>query len=239
MCFSQTRQRCGRCVYCEVKKRNYITTLHQRVAQSYFIVFKHTSSLEVLHLLSPVCTCPLYILSCLSPHQVSLLAPRWFSVMECVLVVSFSFPPLSLPLSMGTLGLRQSCVAMAAGCVAELRTPGIWSLSPQSPSLLFIPPFSQVSFGAAEAISTTLSLSLSLTYSVSAQSITPRSRLTYVMRHIYLKTKFMSIPVPVPLSLPSIFPPPRFTFSVVVCTSFPSPFPCGGSNTALWDTTVP
>lgn len=152
------------------------------------------------------------------------------------------FPFLShrcLCLSMGTLGLRQSCVAMAAGYVAELRTPGIWSLSPQSPSLLFIPPFSQVSFGAAEAISTSFSLSLSLTYSVSAQSITPRSRLTYVMRHIYLKTKFMSILVPVPLSLPSIFPPPRFTFSIVVCTSFPSPFPCGGSNTALWDTTVP
>lgn len=38
-CFSQTRQRCGRCVYCEVKKRNYITILHQRKAHSYFIVF--------------------------------------------------------------------------------------------------------------------------------------------------------------------------------------------------------
>lgn len=58
------------------------------------------------------------------------LPPRCVSVMECVLVVAFPFPSLSLPLSMGTLGLRQSCVAMAAGCVAELCTPGIWSLSP-------------------------------------------------------------------------------------------------------------
>lgn len=81
-------------------------------------------------LLSLVCTCSLYILPCLSPRQVSLLPPRCISVMECVLVVAFSFPSLSLPLSMGTLGLRQSCVAMAAGYVAELCTPGIWSLSP-------------------------------------------------------------------------------------------------------------
>lgn len=42
---------------------------------------------------------------------------------------------VSLPLSMGTLGLRQSCVAMAAGRVAELRTPGIWSLSLALPAI--------------------------------------------------------------------------------------------------------
>lgn len=114
-----------------------------------------------MDLLSLVGTCPLYRLSCISPCQVSLLPPRCISVMECVLVVAFPFPSLSLPLSMGTLGLRQSRVAMAAGCVAELCTPGIWSLSPYSPSLLFIPPSSQVFFGVAEAISTRLSLSLS------------------------------------------------------------------------------
>lgn len=49
--------------------------------------------------------------------------------MECVLVVAFTFPSLSSPLSMGTLGLRQSFVVKATSCVAELRTPGIWSLS--------------------------------------------------------------------------------------------------------------
>lgn len=65
----------------------------------------------------------------ISPCQVSLLPLHCISVMECALAVAFSFPSLSLPLSMGTLGLRQSCVAMAAGSVAELRTPGIWSLS--------------------------------------------------------------------------------------------------------------
>lgn len=76
-----------------------------------------------------------------------------FSVMECVLVAC-SFPSLSLPLSMGTLGLRQSSVAMAVGRVAELGTPGIWSLSfaLRTLSFQFIPPFCQVFFGAAEVL---------------------------------------------------------------------------------------
>ena len=39
----------------------------------------------------------------------------------------------------------------------------------------------------------------------SPQPITLKSTLTYVMRHVDLKTKFMSIPAPVPLSLPSSF----------------------------------
>lgn len=70
-------------------------------------------------------------------------------------------------------------------------------------------------------------------------SITLKSTLTYIMRHIYLKTKFMSIPYRLclyhylPLSTSSF----HFLYS---CLYFvPSPFPCGGSNTALRDTTVP
>lgn len=150
-----------------------------------------------------VCTCPLYILSCISPCQVSLLPLRCVSVMECVLVVAFSFPSLSLPLSMGTLGLRQSCVAMAAGCVAELCTPGIWSLSLFLVSLspiysTFLSGFLWCSRGYQHP-------SLSFSLSHSPQPIALKSTLTYVMRHIYLKTKFMSIRAPVLLSLPSSF----------------------------------
>lgn len=78
--------------------------------------------------LSQVCTCS-HVLPRLSPCSVSLDPPLHVSVMECVCVVAFSFPSLSSPLSMGTLGLRQSFVVKATGCVAELPTPGIWSLS--------------------------------------------------------------------------------------------------------------
>lgn len=47
--------------------------------------------------------------------------------------------------------------------------------------------------------------SLALSVAQPQQPITLKSTLTYVMRHIYLKTEFMSIPEPVPLSLPSSF----------------------------------
>lgn len=74
-------------------------------------------------------------------HLAEAPSTLYVSVMECVLVVAFPFPPLSLPLSMGTLGLRQSFVVKATSCVAELRTPGIWSLSLSLPvffPLLFL-----------------------------------------------------------------------------------------------------
>lgn len=123
-------------------------------------------------------------------HLAEAPSTLYVSVMECVLVVAFPFPPLSLPLSMGTLGLRQSFVVKATSCVAEQRTPGIWSLS-LSPCILssplFIPPFSQVFFGVAEA-SRTLPFSVSL----ALLSLSPSSTHSCIMRHIQLKTKFVS-----------------------------------------------
>lgn len=145
MCFSKARQSCilrqwnGHLVlgYIFANCRNYITTPHhfQDYLSFFTNIFCLISLLPQICLHPPllICTCPLYILLWFLPCQVPLspLPPSSppISVMECVLVVAFSFPSLSLPLSMGTLGLRQSCVAMATGCVAELCTPGIWSLS--------------------------------------------------------------------------------------------------------------
>lgn len=168
--------------------------------------------------------------------HLALLPLRWVSVMECVLVVAFSFPSLSLPLCMGTLGLRQSCVAMAAGYVAELCTPGIWSLS-LSPYLhsLFSSIYSTFLSGFLRCSRSYQHPSLPLFFSHSHQPITLKSTLTYAMRHIYLKTKCMSVAVPVPLSLLSSF---HHLISLSLY-SIPTSLPCGGSNTALRDTTVP
>ncbi len=98
--------------------------------------------------------------------------------------------------------------------------------------------FSQVFFGVAEAIS--IRLSPSLSFFQSPQPNTLKTPLTYIMRHIYLKTKFMSIPVPVSLLYHYLSLSTSSFHSLCSCLYFvPSPFPCGGSNAALRDTMVP
>lgn len=151
--------------------------------------------------LSQVCTCS-HALPCLSP-------PLHVSVMECVLVVAFSFPSLSSPLSMGTLGLRQSFVVKATSCVAELRTPGIWSLSLSVFfPLLFL-------------------FHLSLRFSLVLQRLAEHPVLFFLMlssafhpqkySHMHNETHTVENKICVLRFYHSLpFPPPHFTFSVVV-----------------------
>lgn len=159
--------------------------------------------------------------------------------MECACCFRL-FPIAVLPLSVGTLGLRQSCVAMAAGCVAELCTPGIWSLSRciVSISLPFIPSFSQFFLRCSRGYQRpAFSQLLSVSTAYHPQKYTHIRNETHrpiLENKMHVHTSAcMCFYQYLPLSTSSF----HFLCS---CLHFISwPFPCGGSTTALRDTTVP
>lgn len=131
------------------------------------------------------------------------------SLLECVLVVSFFSS--SSPMSAGTLGLRQSSVAMAAGRVAE--TPSTWDLG-----VSLFPPH-PLSFPLL--FSYLFHLSVRSAFGWLSQSITLRTRRTYIMRHICLKSKIHVRTGSVATSLCVLSTPLPRTSSVVVSSLGP------------------
>lgn len=234
------------CIF--VSNHSHITTPPSLPGLFFFSFNTHLppnfcSAVRLLHVDFPrlVRTCPPRTLLCVSPCQVPLpplLPPRRISVTECApLVVAVSFPSSSLCLSAwGLWDCGRAALpwqrAVLPNCVHLGFGVSLWL------SLLFIPPLSQVFFWCSRGYQQPPPPSPSS--SLRLHSLSPlKSTLTYVMRHTHLKTK-IHVHTSACVSLAaSLSPPPHFTFSVVVSTSFPSPFPCGGSDTALRDTTVP
>ena len=214
MCFSLARHSC---VLCRVKWTSGLRAVHSPIA----IILSHRritsrgsflSSFDLTHVsclislrreicvdpLSLVCTCPLYIHFPASHLAKSSL---YFSDGMCS-CCCLLFPIAVFASQRGDFGIAAELRCHGSGlCCRTVYTWDLESLSVVSLSPIYSTFSSQVFFGVAEAISTPLPLS----FSQSPQPITLKSTLTYVMRHIYMKTKFMSIPVPVPLSLPSSF----------------------------------
>lgn len=90
-----------------------------------------------------------------------------------------------------------------------------------SPSLLFIPPSSQVFFGVAEAISSPLSLSLSASHPSLSTAYHPQTY-SHIRNETHILENKIHVHTGACASITTfLFPPPHFTFSVVVSTPFP------------------
>lgn len=144
-------------------------------------------------LLSLVCTCPLFI-SLLSTPSLFPLSLLYFTDGMCS-CCCLLFPIAVFASQHGDFGIAAELRCHGSGLCC--RTVYTWDL--ESFSVVFLPPIYSTSLSGFLWCSRGYqhpSLTLS---SLSSQP--HQSKLTYVMRHIHLKTKFMSIPAPVPLSL--------------------------------------
>lgn len=214
MCFSLARHSC---VLCRVKWTSGLRAVYSPIAiilshrritsRAHFSLLFWFNTRLLPNFSSPWDLCgssqprlhlpSLYTLSCISPCQVFAVF-QWWNVF--LLLPSLSHRCLCLS-AWGLWDCGRAALPWQRAVLPNCVHLGFGVSLRSLPLSYLFHLFSQVFFGVAEAISTPLSLS----FSQSPQPITLKSTLTYVMRHIYLKTKFMSIPVPVPLSLPSSF----------------------------------
>lgn len=190
---------------------------------------------------SVFCTCSLYTLFLpLTSRQVSLLPRRWIfgdgMCSCCCLPLSHRCLCLS---AWGLWDCGRAALPWQRAVLPNCVHLGFGVSLRSSPSLLFIPPSSQVFFGVAEAISGSLSLSLSASHLSLSTAYHPqtyshiRNETHIVENKIHVHTGACASITTFPLSTSS------FHFLCSRLYFVPSPFPCGGSNTALRDTTVP